>query len=444
MTANFLEKRFHLLFYIGLILGLGLSFLYASHQILTGDQLQMLYKGYLAARKNIWLNYGNAASAMGNVPGSLSTILVGIPLKLVDSPYSPMILLLALRLIGFLLFDSIIKKIYSSDIRLLFMVLCWLNPWFLFESLLYNPSYLFFFSAIHLWSAFQMRTSQSFSYSFLHILSIGMTLQLHYSWPILAIITIYLFYTKTIRINWIGIFLGVLATLVSLTPYFIDVIANPTILHNTDKVADARYIGWGGIHIYPVFKAILYWLRYSSLLFPNKLINGTSFEWLPVEDSFRALIMYVWRAILFSFGGISIILSCMASFAVWKKINPIIAMRQINSHTIPSEEWLLLYTMGAFFSVVISAVLSPITLIYWHLMLVFPFALFPVISFIFNNQKAPYKYFSLNSYLLIFTIYFICVNLIAANDSQKYSYNVNYKEQTEIYLNSDNNDDTHR
>lgn len=56
---------------------------------LTGDQTQMLYKGYLGAYQGIWLSYGNAASAMGNVPGSLSAYLVGLPLLLIGASLIP-------------------------------------------------------------------------------------------------------------------------------------------------------------------------------------------------------------------------------------------------------------------------------------------------------------------------------------------------------------------
>ena len=73
--------------YVGLfVTGLLLAFLYASNQALNGDQLQTLYRGYLAAHQGSWLNYGNAASVVGNVPGSLSTLVVGVPLVLCNPP----------------------------------------------------------------------------------------------------------------------------------------------------------------------------------------------------------------------------------------------------------------------------------------------------------------------------------------------------------------------
>lgn len=57
------------LFYLGLIGGVLISLLFFQQQLLTGDQTQMLYKGYLGAYEGVWLSYGNAASAVGNEIG---------------------------------------------------------------------------------------------------------------------------------------------------------------------------------------------------------------------------------------------------------------------------------------------------------------------------------------------------------------------------------------
>ena len=115
-TLNFLEGRtiewmcennmVKVNYGLALLLGIGISTLFFVSQIVAGDQTQMLYKGYLGAYEGVWLSYGNAASAVGNVPGSLSAWLIGGPLLLWDSPYAPMLLLLAMRLVGFLLFDA--------------------------------------------------------------------------------------------------------------------------------------------------------------------------------------------------------------------------------------------------------------------------------------------------------------------------------------------------
>ena len=54
--------------YLGIFLiGLLLAIRYNSIRLLNGDQLQTLYRGYLVMHQSKWLNYGNAASAVGNV-----------------------------------------------------------------------------------------------------------------------------------------------------------------------------------------------------------------------------------------------------------------------------------------------------------------------------------------------------------------------------------------
>ena len=113
-----------------------------------------------------------------------------------------------LHLLSYFLFDSVLKDIFKTDVRLLFLVLYWLNPWFLFENILYNPSYLFFFSALHLWSAYKQREKSSFFYSLLHVMAIGLALQFHYSWIVLALISLYLLYRKMVKVNWYGVFFG--------------------------------------------------------------------------------------------------------------------------------------------------------------------------------------------------------------------------------------------
>lgn len=319
-TKSISETYFIPLFIIGLLIGLLFSFLYAQHQILTGDQIQMLHKGYLGAHHGIWQSYGNAASAVGNVPGSLSAYIVGIPLLIVDSPWAPMSFLIFLHLISYFLFDSIIKQLFNNTIRLAFMLLYWLNPWFLFENILYNPSYLFFFSALHFYTAFQMRNKRSFVYSFLHLLSIGMAMQLHYSWIILAFISLFLWYKKMIQIHWPALFLSAVAILISLIPYFQELLRNPDILHHAGNTAKKHYIGWGGVHIYPVFKAISYWFRYATFFFSQKLVLHTYFEWLHLDPFIQQSIRYMYIIIIYSMSVISLWIAWIAYRYSWNKI----------------------------------------------------------------------------------------------------------------------------
>lgn len=430
MTFQISEHRFQSFYILTIILGFGISAYFAHHQILSGDQIQMLYKGYLASNQDIWLHYGNAASAMGNVPGTLSTLLIALPLKVFNSPWSPMLLLLGLRLIGFYLFDTVIKQIFSIPVRLLFLIGCWLNPWFQFESLLYNPAYLFFCAALHFWSAFHLRKECSFFHSLLHILSIGLAAQLHYSWPLLCVISAFLFFKHELKIHWGGVLSGVSLILLSLIPYFMAIATTPAILHNTDPEATTRYIGWGGLHIYPVLKSFVYWLRYASLLYPNKLITGASFDWIASHETIRHIALYLWRGITFFIGGLTLLLAFMINRFCWIKLKPLLSLNASKGEW-NDIQWCLLFSAGAVIAVLISAALSPIVLIYWHLMLVFPFALIPVLVFAEHKQKFLFK---TPTFLVSLAIYFLVINLVAANDSKKFSYKANYSEQTITYV----------
>ncbi len=424
---TYTDNKFKYIQVFFLILGFGLSLFYAQHQILTGDQTQMLYKGYMGAYHDSWSSFGNAASVVGNVPGSMISFAVGLPIMLYDSPWSPMLVLIFLHLFSYLLLDNVLKDIFKNDLRLVFLVIYWLNPWFLFENILYNPSYLFFFSALHLWTAYQQREKSSFLYATLHVMSIGFALQFHYSWLILAIISLYLIFRNMVKINWFGVAFGILLVGASLVPYALEFLHNEAIRHNPNVKKGERYIGWGGVHVYPVLKSFIYWLRYGSFFFPNKLIASAHFEWLGASVVVQTIFVYLYKALVFSIGVLSIYISYKANKAFYESVKKSAFQRKAVISS--KEEWLLLYVFGALFGVFISSILSPIIFSYWHLIIVFPFAIIP---FLVYFQTFSQKY--LKKFLLFVTLYFLLINIMGAMDSRKYAWDRNYAEDVTAYV----------
>ncbi len=418
------------LFYLGVIGGLLMSLVFFQFQLLTGDQTQMLYKGYLGAYEGVWLSYGNAASAVGNVPGSLSAWLIGGPLLLWDSPYAPVLLLLAMRLVGFLLFEAVIRQVFGDRVRLLFLVLCWLNPWFQYESLLYNPSYLFLFSAMHCWSAWHMRERASFWHMIVHLLAIGMAMQLHYSWPLLAVMSTYLFWRRILKVSWSGVAVAALLIGASLIPYAMEVMSNSQITQNVDPEARQRYIGWGLVHVYPVLKSVLYWLRYGSWLFASKLVNDTQFIWLAGHEYLQLVAVWLWRLVIYGVGSATVLLAAKANWQLWKRLKP--RLMRSDRALVDGESWLGLYAVAAVLAVLVSAALSPIIFNYWHLMLIFPYALFPMLLLLVEWSRRYPQW--VGKGLLAATLFCTVVNLIAATDSTKFSYQADYQQQVETYL----------
>ncbi|PKF51303.1 3-deoxy-D-manno-octulosonic acid transferase [Enterovibrio nigricans] len=420
----FIDRHFSLLQKTGVTLGLLLAILYANYQIMTGDQEQMLLKGYLGAYQDIWLAYGNAASAVGNVPGSLSAWIVGGPLLLWDNPWAPMLLLIGLRVLSYLMLDAVIKQVFSQQVRLFFMVAYLLNPWLLYDSQIYNPAYLCFFAALHFWSAFKLREKPDFIFSFLHVLAIGGAMQFHYSWPILAVISCYLLYRKMSHPNWWGVVAAGLVILMSLIPYFQEYANNETISRESD-----RYIGYGLVHVYPVLKAILYWLRYASTLFSNRIITDTTFDWLTTIGWLQMVFQYLWQATLYLVGAVTVVIAAKINWRAWKTVKPMIKRDTVipnNSH------WLLLYAAATVLAIIINAMLSPITFSYWHLIMTFPISLIPILVTVDKwRQDNPSRFRKL---LIGLTAFYLVVNTIAACDSEKYSHKVNYADQVDVYL----------
>jgi len=379
----------------------------------------------MGAYNNIWINYGNAASAVGNVPGSLMSYVVALPVMLYDSPMSPMFFLIVLHLASYFLLDNVLKDIYKTDTRLIFLILYWLNPWFLFENILYNPSYLFFFSALHIWSAYKQREKSSFIYSMLHVTAIGLALQFHYSWIILSLMSLYLLYRKMVKVNWYGVFFGVVIVGISLIPYIQTVMKNSAITHHADDTG--RYIGWGGIHVYPVLKSFLYWLRYGSFFFPNKLIASAHFDWLAASHTVQILFVYGYKAIVFFIGAVSLYFSYKANRYFYTLVKGKFFVREMSVKT--KQEWLLLYVFGALIGVFVSSILSPIIFSYWHLIIVFPFAIIPLVIYLKD-----YGQVYMPKLLIGIVIYFVFINLMGAIDSRKYSINTDYIQDTKTYI----------
>lgn len=419
------------LFWFGLLLGMVLSGWYAWQQVVEGDQLQMIHNGYMGAYHGIWLNVGNTASVVGNVPGQLLAWLVGGPLLVWDSPYAPMAFLLLIRLVGFLLLDNVIRQVFDDRlmVRLIFLALCWLNPWFLFDSLLYNPSYLIFCIGLHLWSAWRMRDTPRFLPSFLHVLSIGLAVQLHFSWPVLVILSAYLFYRGALRPNFWGVLLALALIAFSLFPYLQQLLADPDIARNADPEARNRYIGWGGLHVYPVLKAAIYWLRYGSWAFPGMLVNFTDFAWLPTAG-LQWVAVISWRVMLTVLAVATMVVSLVSNVYVFNRIKGYLRRRAGPVQS--GEQWLLLYVFGAWLAAMVSAALAPIIFNYWHLTLIFPIALLPVVFWLVEvfwrgAEKTIWP-------LWVAVGLMIAINIVALNDSKKFSWQANYAEQVLEYV----------
>ena len=402
-----------------------IAFYYECNQIISGDQYQMLAKGYHALITGEFLPYGNEASTVGNVPGSLSSIVVGLPLIIYPHPLSPVVLLLLIRYLGFFIFVNALTLVFSRKTVIIGALLYALNPWFLYDSLLYNPSYLSFGATIFLNMLIRLRSYNEISLrsrficSVLLVLAGGWCLQFHYSWPVLGALFFILYIKNNIKISYLGITLGVLLLALSLIPYALEVLTNEKIITNPENYAKERYFGYGLVHVYPLFKALLYWLRFGSILVTQKSIVAASVAGdLPL---FLEWLRYAWLGLTQVVGGISVLLSVYANYIlIFKK-------RELKEQD-KDFSFIRNLCIATVISILVAAAAATLTLNYWQIILIFPFALLPLLCLI---EKRPT--FFKSRYIVIFAIFMILMNVVSASNSRKFHVSESYVDAVNLY-----------
>jgi energy-coupling factor transporter transmembrane protein EcfT len=141
--------------------------------------------------------------------------------------------------------------------------------------------------------------------------------------------------------------------------------------------------------------------------------------------------MWLWRTLIYIAGIASLL------FALWANILLGVALRgqwlrRDLNRPISPVHWLGLYALAAVIATLITAGLAPITFNYWHLILVFPFALFPVLLLLRLIFKV-YPH-SLKGAAITVLVFFVFVNIVVAHDSRKFSYDANYHQQVIDYV----------
>lgn len=404
-----------------------LSLVYQVNQKFSFDQVQMLLKGFHAVQTGEYLPFGNEASTMGNLPGMISSWVIGFPLKLINTAFAPVVFLLVLRIIGIILYINALTLLFSRKIVLIGIFLLALSPWMLYQSMLYNPAYLLFGSALALNCLVRLRRVKNsdrgllhhhhtpfelgrFLSSFFLVLAIGFCLQLHFSWPVLAATTGILYLRRDIKVSYSGIILGLAVVALSLWPYVTEVMHNPTLLTNPEPYAQERYLGYGLVHVYPVFKGLLYWLRFGSLLVTEKAVVPEIMDDWSMGLTVAA---YGWIGLSYLVGGITVLYAAYSNFFV------ITRFRAANSSD--KLQFVRALAISALLAVLLAAAASPVTLNFWQIAVVIPFALLPVLAFMSVRPQG------LKLYVIVAALFFVVANILASFYSEKFNYHENFR-----------------
>jgi len=383
------------------------------------DISQMFDRGMQFAVHNKIIFFGNASSGgMGKVPGGLSSVIVGWPLKVWQSPYSVLLSLSFIHLLSLFWVGRALQKFFSPKAMWIFLLLYWLSPWRVSEIYVWNPSYLFLASALHLYSASIMAEKKSFIASFAHVFSLWFAFQIHNSSIILLFLSLFLFFNKKIKIHWAGALLSGAIGVGTLVPYVVAVLQSP---EHSPVIKDDRYFLFRGLlYVFPILKAIWYWVRFSTTVFPKHIFQHLEFSW--VGNATVELLFSSFTAVLkYGLAVVTALVSFRLNYKYWKS---------------NKSRWIDSYVVFGFWALLIAAALSPIDFIFWHLIILFPVSLVPILTYVENEMTSR----QVQKVFVVGFFYFTFYNAISGLGSEKHSISENPQvEFDKVYKYKTNN-----
>jgi len=349
-------------------LGLAIALLMIYRSQVAGDALALLTKGYLFAEWRVWVPIGNpaATSTGGFVPGGFTALVVGLPLKLWMDHRAPTLLILLGHVIAYVLMDRVVAETLGSRARIVLVVVYWLNPWRLYQSAwLDNSNYVFLTGAVHAWACFRQRSKPSWFYSALLVAAVGLTAQLHLSAVILVIATVLLWWRGYSKPHWPGVTLGVLVTVVSLIPWFIEVIREPEIVPGIGGT-----MGDSLLQVWPVIKGSAYWLRYASLYTTHGM---NVYDFTPAFGAVAdRLLAPLFTNLGLGFLTLTLIPVLVANVRCFREHR-----RSADDRT--GQAWIRGYAVWILAATIISNALSPSSPMWWHNLIILHAAVLPMV-----------------------------------------------------------------
>ncbi len=336
----------------------------------SGDQYRLLEPGWLLLSEGELRPYGVPMSGGGMEPGALTSLVVGLPLLVWQDYRAVNLLVLLTHVLAYLFLDRLLRETVSSRERLLFALLYWVSPWRLyFSAYLWNPNYLFLLGALHAWTAYQQRQQARFLPTFLHVLALGLAFQLHGSFLILVIASAFLVLRRYMRVHIPAAVLAGAVVLVSLIPWLRLVMANPDLLPAQDG-----FFGRGLILGYPIYRGVVYWLRYTSLHLGEAMAQ---FDFTPVLGAHLDRLLAPVATALVKIGPVTLLVPLLANVWLWrrKRSGGLRAFPENGSR----RSWLHGYVRWCFLAAVVTFALSPTTIMSWQALIVFHAAVLPLV-----------------------------------------------------------------
>jgi hypothetical protein len=395
------------------ITGIALGHLYASTMIVDPDVGQILKKAEVLVEEGRVIQYGNRSSGMGSVMGPLTSLVAGVPMLIYNDISAPLLLIEILHLLALLMLLNVVARQIGAAAVPWVLLLFWLNPWRVSEVFLWNPAYLIFTSSLHLWSASRSTERASFGMSFLNVTSVMLSMQLHNSFIILALMSLLLICWRKVKVNWWGAGLAFAVAIASLVPFALEVAANPDLIVGNKN--PKAFLFRGLIYVFPTLKGIVYWLRFNSGFFPKDVFKGVELAIWMGEGGLTSALQVFWDVLKYVFAVVTVLFVARWNYQFLKHRIQLLKFWQARPE---AEPFVVHYSFAGFLSLLFASMISPIDFNYWHLIILFPCSQLPL--YLKFSKPMDWRVDPRLIYCGV-TIFMVIANLLMAMGSTKHS-----------------------
>jgi hypothetical protein len=223
-------------------------------------------------------------------------------------------------------------------------------------------------------------------------IAVILTFQIHNSVLFLVLMTLFMRWKRVIQFDLRAIGLLALIALTMLAPTAWVILENPEVLQKNR--GDVQLFD-NFFQVGEALKGVTYWFRYPSMYF-----GSTTFQLPGIDWARDGLLKKTWWLTKWALGGGSIVVVAWANYRFIKEEKDSL-LRQLS--------------LFAFISLVIVSSMSPVAFNFWHLYLVYPFALIPLTRAISQIKISRFVVPSLIAYFGIYTV-------VSATSSHKHDW----------------------
>ena len=365
------------------------------------DQVALYELGMTLVRDGELLPFGKFSTGGTLVPGVVLELLVGLPLLgWLDLRASTLVLVL-FHLVAALIISWVVVKDFGWRFATLYLVVFWLSPWRLFHSaFLWETNYLLLPAAAHLVSCRALRNEARFGASALLAATIVLTAQIHGSVLILAIACLILLIRHRLRLNIAGVALGTVLGSISLVPTILALAGGISLPTQSDSAAGLI------TRLNSVEKALLYWFRLGSMdvgrRFRQSMFCTEPGAGDTVPQPFLCGMVELTQILALA----SVLVAVVAGWWLLRRSRA----RQDDGGAPSTLVWYREYAIAMFLAVLLAALLSPVLIQGWHVLIALPIACFPVAAWI--AHRWPTAGSSLRAIIALFLLWHIPASLL--------------------------------